>query len=753
MTSQTNNQSRREFLSSLAMTSGFLAFEPRAFASTSGSERPAGVKICAKPDLYKLQHLSDQAILETYVRVLIDACHYAEGDWRVSAFDPTVGFWGDGVSVGNEGIRALASMALACATLLKYEDVLSAAERREFLETTKSSLRYATATHLTGTQKCTDGKSWGATIQFRGESWQSGMWTGTLAWAAWLIWSSLDPALQQGLERVIAHEADILSHRQPPTGLWSDTKAEENGWEVPCLVLSELLFPIHPHAAAWHEAALEYMMNTLCTEADKRDTSLVDDRPVHEWVRGANLQPDFTLENHNRFHPSYVGCSCYFLTQAAMYYTYGGKAVPQAATHHLMDTWQMFRSITLPWGESAFPQGMDWELHGLPFINLFASLGTRDHDAFAAHMEQRSLQYMRTWQVWGKGSLAFPGSRFGITRHAINAEQMAYGLLAHKLFGPAVAEMSVHEATAQEVGTREHSYVGMVTHRTQKKFASFSWKNKIMGLLIPIGPGHEGNPNFMVPIEDGFVGSFELSPRVDTKVAVVEHSCRETPDGFEAEATLLLNDGQLKQMLRMTSVGNQTVVYEDRVIALADVTVVSERGVPIGIENDEISGGERVVSFDGGHSVFDFKKPQQPIKFSGIWANVDGRLGVVAVAGSGIAYAQASDYSPGIAVYADRLHGSYSNRTRQFKVGEEVARRIVVHFVEVTPGETATLALSCTIKQKPGASTLVFKQPEGTIAEIPLLPDYKQPVRVAQLSNVEKDEGKHDTELRSPIKL
>ena len=31
------------------------------------------------------------------------------------------------------------------------------------------------------------------------------------------------------------------------------------------------------------------------------DTSLVDGRAVNQWVKGANLQPDFTLENHNIF--------------------------------------------------------------------------------------------------------------------------------------------------------------------------------------------------------------------------------------------------------------------------------------------------------------------------------------------------------------------------------------------------------------------------------------------------------------------
>jgi hypothetical protein len=40
------------------------------------------------------------------------------------------------------------------------------------------------------------------------------------------------------------------------------------------------MFPSHPHAGAWHEAAVKYMMNTLSTGADLRDTSMVDGRAV-----------------------------------------------------------------------------------------------------------------------------------------------------------------------------------------------------------------------------------------------------------------------------------------------------------------------------------------------------------------------------------------------------------------------------------------------------------------------------------------
>src|SRR5262249_35762626 len=160
----------------------------------------------------------------------------------------------------------------------------------------------------------------------------------------------------------------------------------------------------------------------------------------------------YTLENHGIFHPCYVACSSYFLTQAALYYTYAGQLVPQAANHHLQDVWRMFRTIHLPWGETAFPQGMDWELHGLPFIDLYGALATRDQDPFAARMEQSNLQYMRAWQNMCHGSLTLPGSTAGFTRHAINCDLIAYAFLAHKIFGPSVKPLTAQQANAQEEG-------------------------------------------------------------------------------------------------------------------------------------------------------------------------------------------------------------------------------------------------------------------------------------------------------------
>ena len=672
------------------------------------------VPLCVRSeDLYRIHPMSEAGIVGTYNSVLRDACRHADGFWKDWPTNSNSGFWGSGRS-GEDCFRHIEGMTLATAALLRYSSALPENERAEYKRKALAAFRFVTATHVTGSQKCTDGKSWG-------DAWQSAMWTGDLAFSAWLIWDELDDGLRKDFERVVAHEADRFLTIRAPAGTFNDTKAEENGWDLTCIALSCNMFPEHPHAAAWKKKAIEYMINTLSTPQDQDDKTLVDGRPVSEWYTGANLHPDFTLENHGFFHPSYIGCSCYFLTETAMYFTLGHQPIPAADTHHLRDTWRMYEGILLPNGEAAYPQGMDWDLHGTPYISLYAALASYQKDPMAAHLEQVYLQYMRAWQEKENGDLALTGSPFGFGRHAVTTGLVTYAFLAHKIFGPPTKELTASEAALIGQGVSAHDWVQVITQRTRDKFASFSWTNRIMGLVVPIGPGHEGNPDFTAPVTDGFIGEFILGPKNRQKTVAVDHSWTKTADSFETTGTLLMNEGQLKQTLQMTSLGAKTVVYQDRVIALTNLNVAQEHGVPFGIENDDVNGGTRLLSYKDGQVIFDQSKPRPPMPVPGSWANVDGRLGVVMVAGSGMSYNQAKKYAPGISVREDILYSSFTNRPKSYRAGDEVAHRIALFFVEVTPKETAALAASVKIENQSSRQILRFKTPEGAEAEIPLL--------------------------------
>ncbi len=653
-------------------------------------------------DLYKIRHLSEHELLSTYTSIMHDGCKFADRYWHDWDTNSAAGMWGTGRSdLMNEGVRAIAEMVLTSGALLKYSDVLTSSERAEYTRKALAAVRYCVATHVTGSQKCPDGKPWGNT-------WQSAMWTGDLAFGTWLIWDQLDTTLQKDLERVVAFEADRFLNGRPLAGSSNDTKAEENGWNLTCLAVAANMFPANPHAAVWHQKAQEYMMNTLSAPQDREDKTIVDGRPVSEWFTGANIHDDFTLENHGFFHPAYVACSSYFMTQTALYYTFAGNPVPATAKHHVMDVWKMFQTIILPWGEAAYPQGMDWELHGLPYFNLYASLASYAKDPLAARLEDIAPQYMRQWQLMCDGDLAVPGSKLGFTRHAICAEQAAWAFLAHKIFGLPVKALSARAAAEAMVGIHLRDSIKTATHRTNHKFVSVSWGNKIMGMVLPI-EAHFENPNFTVPIANGLIGSFELSPHGDAKATVTSHSWQQTADGFETSATLLLNGGRLRQTVTIRSIGEHAVVYDDQVTALTNVTVVRERGFPLAIENDKITGGTRTVTHSSGKILFDWEQVQKPLAISGSWANVDDRLGIVMLSGNGLNYTQATGYQPGISVCPDIFYGSYSEGSKSYKTGEEIARRVALLFVETTAAKTKKLATSVSISGK----TLQLPLPEG----------------------------------------
>jgi hypothetical protein len=239
-------------------------------------------------------------------------------------------------------------------------------------------------------------------------------------------------------------------------------------------------------------------------------------------------------------------------------------------------------------------------------------------------------------------------------------------------------------------------------------------------MLIPIGDGHDGQPYFTAPIPNGLIGSFEVAPKGDTKVKIVEHAWSTNLNGFETSGTLLLNNGRLEQRIQITSLGETIVVYQDRVRALADISISAEHGVPVGIENDKVTGGKRTVFHQGGETAFDFTRPQAPVSIAGSWANGDGRLGVITVTGSGMKYVQATGYHPGMAVCADVLYASFSDGSKSFKSGEEVARRTVVFLVEANPKQTAAVSKSLQITKRDGVLVLRFQRPEGGTAEVPL---------------------------------
>ncbi|MDH7482817.1 MAG: hypothetical protein QHH26_12705 [Armatimonadota bacterium] len=677
----------------------FLAFI--LLLSVSGH---AGAVYTIKPSL------TETELLRLYVDMLRKYVNYAEKQWHAASF-PNAGYWGNGISDGNEGIRAVANTALTYAVLAKHADKLANDERLAYISRAASGIRYAVETHLTGKQKCVDGRQWG-------NSWQSAMWAGNIGFAAWIIWDDLDDDLRTSVERVVSFEADRFLHLKPPSNRWGDTKAEEIGWNQICISLAANMFPSHPNALKWKEKSIEYMMNVLSIPQDARDERIVDGKRVRDWVCTVNVHPDFTLENHGFFHPTYTMVSPAEVGQGGLLYAYAHQPIPEAAGHHLLDNWRLLQNFMLPCGYWIYPQGMDWALNSDGHIHYLAWLATYAKDPLAAGMEKRVAQYIAGHQTIHKdGRFAGPASRLGFAREAVTAERLSYSYLYHKIVGSGPE----NEGTIDQMnlkGVRRYPLIDVITHHTSNKFASFSWKNKIMGLVMPIGFNHGANPYFCTPFINGLVGNFIIKNVESRKAQVVERTWRRLEDGFETSGTLLLGNGLLKQEIKLISIGDKTVVYMDKVTAQSPVAVLKEFGVPVGIENDEFTGNQRTLYYEGGEKTILGPKTAELIRIPGRWANVDGRLGMVVVLGSGIAYDDVAAYNRDGA-REDILYGSYSDIEREFKTGEEVARRIVIFFTEVKPDETARLAKAVKLeKDAEGNQVLVLKLPEKVCIKV-----------------------------------
>ena len=91
------------------------------------------------------------------------------------------------------------------------------------------------------------------------------------------------------------------------------------------------------------------------------------------------------------------------------------------------------------------------------------------------------------------------------------------------------------------------------------------------------------------------------------------------------------------------------------------------------------------------------------------------------VEGAGPTYPQANGYQPGMAVCADTLCLSFSSGTRQFRAGEQIARRTAPLFVEVSPEKTAKLAKSFSLVTTTDGPRLRLTLPEGGQTTVPLL--------------------------------
>jgi hypothetical protein len=310
-----------------------------------------------------------------------------------------------------------------------------------------------------------------------GNTWQSSWWVAEMGAAAWFLWDRLDPPLQEAVAEMVAYHADIIAAEKPGARVNLDTEAETVAWNSMIVALAANMMPKHPHAAKWRDAVRHYVYTIFATPHDLGDTTPADDgKPLRDWIAGANIHDDFSLENHNRFHIDYE-FTCYrFLMFGAAMHRLGGNQVPDAFRHH---TWDTYEKVLLPCTDGSkfvvYVSDNDWKrYHGWtesPAIHGYVAL--MHSSPLAAELEEQSLREACTyWRV-------FP-EKFGYANPYVCGKawtpRIADIMLLHLLMTSPPTPVSAEEAEAKLRGAHQKRDVNLITQYSRDgSFRSFYW--------------------------------------------------------------------------------------------------------------------------------------------------------------------------------------------------------------------------------------------------------------------------------------
>lgn len=447
-------------------------------------------------------------------------------------------------------------------------------------------IRYLVDTHSTGERVTGDGKPWG-------DAWQSAHWAQMLGRGAWWMGDDLPGELQQGVRRVVRHEAERIATSDPPYQLHGDTKAEENAWNAQILSVAVLLMPEDPRRGVWEEQFQRWALSAFLRPADAQSEAVVDGRPISEQFEGANMFDDFTVENHGFVHPDYMGCFTLSLG-CATDFRMSQRGVPDALMYNVPGIYENLKWFLLPDGGFIYPSGQDWTLFRQPiWLTRHVLMYVYGRDEEAAALLERTVQIIERMQsrsdagaVYLNDQYFFPSTQTDI------ASALARSWL-HLHF----ADASVEPRYEPRQGILRLEQGKIILHRTATAVHSLSWGSQIMGQFVPLR-----EDRLISPDQRSLIGEVCLG-QAGEPLPVRLHSAEidNTGDGFRA--TLVVDHGDaVRATLRLTSEQDGTLVVEENLKALRSVRTEMIATGLLGVLNNRdwiFESGTRQITCDG----------------------------------------------------------------------------------------------------------------------------------------------------------
>lgn len=656
-----------------------------------------------------------------YLRLLSRFPRYAERGVRPVPGDPAREYFGDPVNDEN-GLRTMGNYVFVCSLLATdpgYDAAAGGVSAEHLLARARAGIDYMTRGHLTGPGTCANGGRWGG-------NWQGSWWTARMAAGAALAWGRLSEPERAAVERVVVAEADRHLDRRANSGLFVDTKAEENAWDTEVLAMAATMFVEHPRAAAWRDKLVEFAMNALSVPQDRFSEAVVDGRTVREQVYTANLHADFTLENHGAYHFCYVASPLHSLAWSTYAFLRAGLPAPDALGHHVRELWERAKPTFLD-DRFAYVSGKEWAryTYGLYFIvPALVLLQIRLGDADA-----RAIEAARVNRLAFEHGTNADGSFFGrrVTRDRFFGQWAKYetdcyanlGLahLLHRAAAPRLPRIDRPTLLRRIRGCHVSPESGLCFARTERSFASFSWRtletSTPIALFVPEGmdDATEWQPGNLLGLVE--VRGLERS--------LLNQSMIRRGDGFVVDGTLMhwgRGRERLHQVVHVEFDAERDLFSIDSAFVARDrLWVLRSRGLALHVANDLFNGFERRIEADTGAldvrwTADELQRPlgrparvrrrldrwfdidTEHLPCGRHWVNIDDRLGIVdAGDATGFWLSRSPHASAHDSLHYDVLSSTRPRRWFRAEAGATILRTRVL-LVAGTAARTREIAAS-----------------------------------------------------------
>lgn len=490
-------------------------------------------------------------------------------------------------------------------------------------------LRFVLATHGAGGQTCNNGKQW------KGQ-WQSALWANMAGKAAWLLWDELDPQTRWLAARMVCDEADRFLNQTPPAQVINDTKAEENAWDALIIGLAYNMFPKHPHHEAWGKAAYQWAVSAFARPEDLKDDTLYEGRPLRQWLSGANIYSDFTLENHNRVHPDYMNTFDMNLYQALVY-EWGGNKLPKGFELNCAGIFGSLKKLYFPDASFLYPNGQDWGLHRNPhWIWTHAAMAVLLGDPDADRMMRMAidctaLMAKRTPDsgIHAPEEYSFPSTQ----QFLFEMFGDIYLLLAERGDGPAPTAEKELWHKLEGLHLFEAGKFGVM--RSENAVATFSWGAQVLGMVLPMQ-----RDLLISPYERSLIGSMRVEGMKSETPRVRQVKLSPSKDVLGVSGIVERAGGAIEQRFGFVALPDGRTLYVEALRQTSQTKLLSLELAPLAVLNEArwvYHEPKRTLYSQAGQEVFSATAKSEKVAraMSSPWYNIDDALGIVCLAGSG----------------------------------------------------------------------------------------------------------------------